>query len=84
MTTANKTGSTENIGGSGQGYRFERFQRGAMLSGTIGAMIRMFRYLPPVLDRASSGAWRDMWRAMPPVAMSCSALKTMGVGRRKH
>ena len=58
--------------------------RRSQSNGTMGAMIRMFRYLPPVLDRAGSGAWRDMWRAMPPVAMSGSALKTMGVGRRKH
>ncbi len=46
-------------------------------------MMRMFRYLPPVLDRAGGGAWRDMWMAMPPVAMTGSALKMMGVGRRK-
>lgn len=51
--------------------------------GTMGAMLRMFRYLPPVLDRAGPGAWRDMWRAMPPIAMTGSALKLMGVGRRK-
>jgi len=52
--------------------------------GTMGAMLRMFRYLPAVLDRAGKGAWRDLWRAMPPMAMTGSALKIMGVGRRKR
>ena len=32
MTTAKKTGSTSEIGGSDQDYRFERFKMGAMLS----------------------------------------------------
>ena len=26
------------------------------------------RYIAPVLDRAGPGAWRDMWRAAPPMA----------------
>jgi hypothetical protein len=26
------------------------------------------RYIAPVLDRAGPGAWRDMWRAVPPMA----------------
>ena len=26
------------------------------------------RYVAPVLDRAGRGAWRDMWRAAPPIA----------------
>ena len=52
--------------------------------GTMQAMLRMFRYLPPVQDRAGRGAWRDMWRAMPPMAMTGSALKILGVGRGKR
>ena len=51
--------------------------------GTMGAMLRMFRYLPAVLDRSGRGAWRDIWRAMPPMAMAGSALKMMGVSRGK-
>ena len=51
--------------------------------GTMAAMMRMLPYLPAALDRAGKGAWRDMWMGMPPIAMTGSALKAMGVGRRK-
>lgn len=52
-------------------------------TGTMRAMLRMFRYLAPVLDRAGKGAWRDLWRATPPMAMAGSALKILGIGGRK-
>jgi hypothetical protein len=48
------------------------------------AMMRMFPDLPAVLDRAGKGAWRDMWMGMPTVAMTSTALKMMGVGRKKR
>ena len=50
---------------------------------TMGAMMRMFRFLPSVLDRAGRGAWRDMWRAMPPMAIAGYALKVLGISGRK-
>jgi hypothetical protein len=34
--------------------------------GIFKPMLRMLRYIAPVLDRAGSGAWADMWRVAPP------------------
>lgn len=48
-------------------------------SGLIKPMLRMFRHLAPVLDRAGGGAWADMWRVMPPLAALALALKTLRI-----
>ena len=52
--------------------------------GTMAAMMRMLRYLPAVLDRAGKGAWRDLWLGMPPIAMAGTAVKMLGMGRKKR
>jgi hypothetical protein len=39
-------------------------------SGMLLATLRMLPYAATALDRAGSGAWRDMWRAMPPIALA--------------
>tara|TARA_Y100000294_G_C8261294_1_gene218879 strand:- start:58 stop:462 length:405 start_codon:yes stop_codon:yes gene_type:complete len=52
--------------------------------GTMAAMMQMVRYLPATLDRAGKGAWRDMWTGMPPIAMAGTAVKVMGLTRRKR
>ena len=45
-------------------------------------MLSMLRYGAPVFDRAGKGAWRDMWRSMPPLAFIGIVLKTLRVGPR--
>jgi hypothetical protein len=51
--------------------------------GLIGPILRTLRNLAPVLDRAGSGAWADMWRVAPPLAAIALTLKTLGVGPRR-
>jgi hypothetical protein len=50
--------------------------------GVIKSMLRMLRNLAPVLDRAGSGAWADMWRVAPPLAFLALALKGLRVRPR--
>ncbi len=47
--------------------------------GLVRPMLRLLRDVAPVLDRAGSGAWGDMWRAAPPMAGTAFALKTLGI-----
>lgn len=75
-----KKGLAQALAAVADGKPLRRSQSG----GAMAAMMRMFPYLPAVLDRAGKGAWRDMWLGMPPVAMTGTALKTMGVGRKKR
>ena len=51
--------------------------------GVVTPTLRMLRNLAPVLDRAGSGAWRDMWLVAPPLAAIALALKALGVGPRR-
>ncbi len=46
----------------------ERPLRRAKSRGLIRPIWPTVRYIAPVLDRAGSGAWRDMWLAVPPMA----------------
>ena len=49
-------------------------------SGGLGmAMFRTLKHIGPVLDRAGQGAWRDMWRAAPPLAAVALLLKLLGI-----
>jgi len=50
--------------------------------GVIRSMLRMLRNLAPVLDRAGSGAWADMWRVAPPLALLALVLKGLRVHPR--
>jgi hypothetical protein len=50
--------------------------------GVVRPMLRFLRNVAPVLDRAGSGAWADMWRAAPPVAALAFALKALRVRPR--
>jgi hypothetical protein len=50
--------------------------------GVIKSMLRMLCNLSPVLDRAGSGAWADMWRVAPPLAAIALALKGLRVRPR--
>lgn len=77
---SNKTGLARALAAVADGKPLRHSQSG----GTMVAMMRMFPYLPAVLDRAGKGAWRDMWMGMPTVAMTSTALKMMGVGRKKR
>jgi hypothetical protein len=43
--------------------------------GLVNPMLRMLPDLAQVLDRAGSGAWRDMWRVASPLAALALALK---------
>jgi hypothetical protein len=45
-------------------------------------MLRMLRNIAPVLDRAGSGAWADMWRVAPPLAAIALALKALRIRPR--
>ena len=47
--------------------------------GVVRPILRQFRYMAPVLDRAGSGAWRDMWRVAPPMAATAFALKVLRI-----
>lgn len=53
--------------------------------GVIKPMLHTLRNIAPVLDRAGSGAWADMWRVAPPLAAIALALKALHVrpGRPK-
>ena len=51
--------------------------------GALKPMLRMLRNLAPVLDRAGSGAWGDMWRVAPPLAAFALALKALRVRPRR-
>jgi thiol-disulfide isomerase/thioredoxin len=46
----------------------------------IRPMLSMLRYGAPIFDRAGKGAWRDMWRVMPPLALMGIVLKTLRIG----
>jgi thiol-disulfide isomerase/thioredoxin len=50
--------------------------------GLVGPMLRMLPNLAPVLDRAGSGAWADMWRVAPPLAAIAVALKALRIRPR--
>ena len=52
--------------------------RRSQSGGLIQPMLVM-RNIAPVLDRAGSGAWRDMWRAAPPMAAMAFALKILRI-----
>lgn len=47
--------------------------------GVVRPTLRMLRNIAPVLDRAGSGAWADMWRVAPPLAAVALALKALRV-----
>jgi hypothetical protein len=47
----------------------------ARSGGLVRPMLRMLPHLAPVLDRAGSGAWADMWRVAAPLAAIALALK---------
>lgn len=44
----------------------------------VESMLRMLRNIAPVLDRAGSGAWADMWRVAPPLAAIAVVLRILG------
>lgn len=50
-----------------------RSQSGGVLKSTLRILIN----IAPVLDRAGSGAWKDMWRLAPPLAAIALALKVL-------
>lgn len=47
--------------------------------GVLRPMLRILRHIAPVLDRAGSGAWADMWRVVPPLAAIAFALKVLRI-----
>lgn len=47
--------------------------------GVLKPMLRILRNIAPVLDRAGSGAWADMWRVAPPLAAIALALKALRI-----
>ena len=47
------------------GARIARLIKG----GTVRASIRMLGFAGTALDRGGSTAWRDLWRAAPPLAL---------------
>ncbi len=49
---------------------------------TVRSMFSMLPYGVRVFDRAGKGAWLDMWRVAPPVAILGFLLKTLRVGPR--
>ena len=51
--------------------------RPARSGGLVKPMLRMVRNLAPVLDRAGSGAWADMWRVAPFLAAVALAFKAL-------
>ncbi|MGE0129048.1 MAG: peroxiredoxin family protein [Blastocatellales bacterium] len=50
--------------------------------GIFKPMLRILRNIAPVLDRAGSGAWADMWRVAPPLAAVALALKALRIRPR--
>jgi thiol-disulfide isomerase/thioredoxin len=62
--------------------------RPSQSGGVLRPTLRILRNVAPVLDRAGSGAWADMWRAAPPLAAVAFLLKALhippaGVDARK-
>ncbi len=51
--------------------------------GLVRPMLRFMSYVAPVLDRAGSGAWSEMWRVAPPMAAMAFVLKSLRVRPRK-
>ncbi len=51
--------------------------------GVVRPILRQFRNMAPVFDRAGGGAWRDMWRVAPPMAATAFALKALRPRPRK-
>jgi thiol-disulfide isomerase/thioredoxin len=51
--------------------------RPSQSGGVVKPMLRMLRNMAPVLDRAGSGAWADMWRVAPPLAAMAFALRVL-------
>ena len=51
--------------------------------GLIGPMLRLWRHVAPVLDRAGGGAWRDMWSAATTLAAISFTAKTLGIGPKE-
>jgi|GEM_PF-380330 len=56
--------------------------RPSQSGGLVRPMLRILRNIAPVLDRAGSGAWADMWRVAPPLAAVAFALKALGLRPR--
>ena len=56
--------------------------RPSQSGGLVRPMLRILRNIAPVLDRAGSGAWADMWRVAPPLAALAFALKALGLRPR--
>ncbi len=50
--------------------------------GLLRPLGRTVRYVAPVLDRAGSGAWQDMWRTVLPMAAIAYLLRFFRLGRR--
>lgn len=50
--------------------------------GVFRATLRMMPNIAPVLDRAGRGAWSDLWRVAPPLAIAALVLKAAGVRPR--
>lgn len=53
--------------------------RRAESRGLFRPMWPTVRYIAPVLDRAGSGAWRDMWLAVPPMAAMAYLVRLFGL-----
>jgi thiol-disulfide isomerase/thioredoxin len=51
--------------------------------GVLKPTLRILRNIAPVLDRAGSGAWADMWRVAAPLAAIALALKATRVRPRR-
>lgn len=51
--------------------------RRSQSGGLVKPMLRMIPNIAPVLDRAGSGAWTDLWRVAPPLAAIALALKAL-------
>jgi hypothetical protein len=56
----------------------------AQSGGLLNPTVRILRNIAPVLDRAGSGAWADMWRVAPPLAAIALALKALRIGPRRR
>jgi len=56
--------------------------RRSQSGGVVRPILRQLRNVAPVLDRAGSGAWGDMWRTAPPMAAIAFALKVLHIRPR--
>jgi hypothetical protein len=56
-----------------------RSPRPSLSGGVLRPTLRILRNVAPVLDRAGSGAWADMWRAAPPLAAFAFLLKALHI-----